>query len=292
MSINSAEVLKGIEVARAMKEGLIAWNDALKVKGIEPCLAIVRAGERPDDMAYEDSVTRWFGGIGIKVSVFAFPQDIGQQEFEQRFKEINEDESVHGILLFRPLPKTLDEEPIKEIIDPNKDVDCMSAENIAKVFMGDDTGFTPCTPAGVVELLRHYQVSLKGKEIVLIGRSMVVGKPLAMLLLEEHATVTICHSRTEDLPEICRRADIIISAVGVEKIVKGHFIKPGAVVIDVGINLDEDGNMCGDVDFDEVSRIASKITPVPGGTGTVTTSVLAKHVLEAAERFSKQSASL
>jgi len=283
-----AELLKGIDVANAMKERLIAKNEELKGKGIEPCLAIVRVGERPDDLAYERGVLKRFEGLGIKVDVRAFPEDISQEDFEQEFKVINELGSIHGILLFRPLPKTLDEEPIKKLIDPNKDVDCMCSENYSKVFTGDESGYAPCTSVAVMELLKHYEIALKGKEVALVGRSLVVGKPLAMLLLGEHATVTICHSRTEDLPGVCRRADLVIAAVGVAKMVKKDFVKPGAVVIDVGINVDEEGNLCGDADFDEVSEVASKITPVPGGVGTVTTSVLAMHTLKAAEKVLKQ----
>jgi methylenetetrahydrofolate dehydrogenase (NADP+)/methenyltetrahydrofolate cyclohydrolase len=286
---NMAELLKGIDVANAMKQGLIDRSEDLKGRGVEPCLAIVRVGERPDDLAYENGVIKRFGGLGVKVRVNVFPDDIGQPEFEREFSKINNDESVHGILLFRPLPKTLDEEPIKRIINPDKDVDCMCAENFARVFIGDDSGYPPCTPAGVVEMLKHFEIPLKGAEVALVGRSMVVGKPLAMLLLGENATVTICHSRTADLPAVCRRADVVIAAVGVAKMVKKEYIKPGAVVIDVGINIDDEGNMCGDVDFDEVSQVASKITPVPGGVGTVTTSVLAKHTLKAAERSLRSS---
>jgi methylenetetrahydrofolate dehydrogenase (NADP+)/methenyltetrahydrofolate cyclohydrolase len=279
-----AELLKGIEVANAMKQGLIEKNDELKERGVTPCLAIVRVGEHEDDLAYERGVLKRFEGLGIKVVVYPFAEEIGQEEFEKELRIINELSSVHGILLFRPLPKTLDEEPVKKLIDPDKDVDCMCLENFAKVFTGDDTGYPPCTPAGVMELLKFYGIALKGREVALVGRSLVVGKPLAMLLLSEHATVTICHSRTEDLPAVCRRADIVIAAVGVAGMVKKEFIKPGAVVIDVGINVDDEGNMCGDVDFAGAEPVASKITPVPGGVGTVTTSVLAKHVLKAAEK--------
>jgi methylenetetrahydrofolate dehydrogenase (NADP+)/methenyltetrahydrofolate cyclohydrolase len=279
-----AELLKGIEVANAMKERLIGKNNELIEAGIEPCLAIVRVGERQDDLAYERGVLKRFEGLGIKVDVKAYPEDISQSDFEQEFKVVNDDNSIHGILLFRPLPKSLDEEPIKKMIDPDKDVDCMCSENFAKVFTGDDTGYAPCTSAGVMELLKHFGIALKGKEVALVGRSLVVGKPLAMLLLGEHATVTICHSRTEDLPGVCRRADIVIAAVGVAKMVKKDCIKPGAVVIDVGIKVDEEGNVCGDVDFEEVSEVASRITPVPGGVGTVTTSVLAANTLKAAEK--------
>ena len=279
-----AEVLKGIEVANAMKEGLILRNEELIAKGVTPCLAIVRVGERPDDLAYEGGVLKRFGGIGIKVAVNVFPEDIKQEAFEDEFKKINDDENVHGILLFRPLPKTLNEDPVKKLIDPDKDVDCMCSENFAKVFSGDKSGYAPCTPRGVIELLKHFDIPLSGSEVALVGRSMVVGKPLAMLLLGENATVTICHTKTKDLPAVCKRADIVIAAAGAAKMIKKEFVRPDAVVIDVGINVNDRGEMCGDVDFDEVSEVASKITPVPGGVGTVTTSVLAMHTLQAAEK--------
>ena len=279
-----AELLKGIEVVNAVKQGLIDKNNELVSKGVTPCLGIVRVGGRQDDIAYENGVLKRFGGLGVKVAVSVFPEDIGQLEFEQEFKKINDDKSIHGILLFRPLPKSLDEEPLKKILDPNKDMDCMCPENIAKVFMGDETGYAPCTPKAVMELLKHFEIGLSGKRVTLVGRSMVVGKPLAMLLLKENATVTICHTKTAGLPGECRNADIIIAAAGAAKMIKGEHIAPGAIVIDVGINLDESGNLCGDVDFEEASQLAAKITPVPGGVGTVTTSVLAMHVLKAAEK--------
>jgi len=277
-----AELLKGMEVANAMKETLAAENAALIAKGVTPKLAIVRVGERPDDLAYERGALKRFEGLGIAVQVSVFPEDIGQAEFEKEFAKINEAGDVHGILLFRPLPKTLNEEPILKIIDPEKDMDCMCVANIAKVFAGDESGYAPCTPEGVIELLKHFEVPLKGSKVTLVGRSMVVGKPLAMLLLKEHATITICHTRTVDLAAECRAADILIAAAGAAKMIKADYVKEGAIVIDVGINVDDEGNLCGDVDFEAVEPLASKITPVPGGVGSVTTSILAKHVLRAA----------
>jgi len=252
-----ADLLKGADVVNAMKQKLIDKNDELVAKGIAPCLDIVRVGERQDDLSYEKGAIKRFEGLGIKVKLSAFPESITQAEFEREFRKINDDGSVHGILLFRPLPKSLDEAPIKKIINPEKDVDCMSAENIAKVFMGDESGYPPCTPAAVMELLKHYEIQLKGKKVALVGRSMVVGKPLAMLLIKENATVTVCHTKTEDLPGECRGADIVIAAAGAAKMIgKGH-VRPGAVVIDVGINVDESGNLCGDVDFEGVAEAAS-----------------------------------
>ena len=279
-----ADLLKGMEVVNGMKERLIEKNNELIAKGLTPCLNIVRIGERPDDLSYERGALKRFEGLGIKTVVSVFPEDITQEDFEKEFIKINEDKSVHGILLFRPMPKHIDEGRIEKIFDPEKDMDCLCMENIAKVFAGDESGYAPCTPMAVMLMLKHYNIELKGKKVALIGRSMVVGKPLSMLLLKEHATVTICHTRTVDLVAECQQADIVIAAAGAAKMVKAKHIKPGTVVIDVGINVDEDGNLCGDVDFAEVEPLASKITPVPGGVGTVTTSVLAMHTLKAAEK--------
>jgi len=280
-----AELLKGMEVANGMKEGLQARVEALKGKGKNPCLGIVRIGERPDDMSYERGAIKRCEGIGLECKVFSFPEDITNDDFIAEFKKINGDKSVHGLLVFRPMPKHIDEEMVKAIIDPEKDVDCMSSVNIAKVFAGDETGYAPCTPRAVIEAFKHFGIPLKGKKVTVVGRSMVVGKPLAMLLLKEHATVTICHTRTVDLPGECRKAEILIAAAGVPKMVTAEFVNKGAVVIDVGINVDEEGNLCGDVDFAGVEPLAASITPVPGGVGTITTSVLAMHTIDACERI-------
>ena len=280
-----AEILKGKSVSDAMKERLSAKNSELLAKGLKPCLNIVRIGERPDDLAYERGALKRFENIGIEARVTVFPEDIAWEEFEKGFTGINEDPGVHGILLFKPFPKHINEDAVKRMINPEKDVDGMCDANIARVFAGDETGFAPCTPTAVIELLRHYGVPLKGARVVLVGRSMVVGKPLAMLLLKENATVTICHTRTADLAAECRSADVLIAAAGMAKMIKAEHVKEGAVVIDVGVNLDEDGGMCGDVDFAAVEPLAGKITPVPGGVGSVTTSILAMHTLKAAERL-------
>ena len=277
-----AELLKGIEVAKAMKEDLAAENAALIEKGVTPCLSIIRVGERPDDLAYERGALKRFEGLGMAVRVSAFPEDIGQDEFKAEFEKINGDADIHGILMFRPLPKHLDEEAVIKIIDPEKDMDGMCDTNIAKVFAGDESGYAPCTPEGVIALLKHFDVPLTGKKVTLVGRSMVVGRPLAMLLLKENATVTICHTRTADLAAECRAADILIAAAGSAKMINAEHVKEGTVVIDVGINVDEEGNLCGDVDFEAIEPLASKITPVPGGVGSVTTSILALHTLKAA----------
>lgn len=276
-------VMKGADVAKAMKEALIKETELLKEKGISACLTIVRVGARPDDLAYERGARKRMESIGIECRVLELPEDICQEEFEEKFQKVNEDPNVHGILLFRPLPKHLDEEPVKAMINPEKDVDCMSPVNIAKVFAGDETGFAPCTPEAVMEMLQYFGIELKGRRVTVIGRSMVVGKPLSMLLLKKHATITVCHTRTKDLALTCREAQILVAAVGKAKMVTEDMVGEGAVVVDVGINVDDAGNLCGDVDYDAVENKASYISPVPGGVGSVTSSVLAKHVIRGAK---------
>jgi methylenetetrahydrofolate dehydrogenase (NADP+)/methenyltetrahydrofolate cyclohydrolase len=278
--------MKGLEVVNAMKTQMLAETEELKGKGIEPCLAIVRLGARPDDQAYERGAIKRCEGLGIKCVVKEYAETITQDELINNINGINKDAAIHGILLFRPLPKHLDENVIKYVISPDKDVDCLNPVNVAKVFEGDETGFAPCTPEAVMQMLEHYNINVAGKRVVVIGRSLVVGKPLAMLLLKKNATVTVCHTRTKDLEATCRSAEILIAAAGKAKMVTEQFLSPGQVVIDVGINLDQDGNLCGDVDFEAAEKIADSITPVPGGVGTVTTSVLAKHVIRAAKQLS------
>lgn len=276
-------LMKGSEVAAAMKKKLQEETLLLKERNIEPHLAIVRVGERPDDLAYERGAKKRMDTIGIKCTVFEFPEVIDQLTLEEEFDKINSNPYIHGILLFRPLPKHLDENPLITRINPLKDVDCMSLVNKAKVFSGDDTGYAPCTAEAVMELLDYYNIDVTSKKVIVIGRSMVVGKPLSMLLLKKNATVTIGHSKTKKLEEACHEADIVVAAIGKAKAVHDAFIGEGAVVVDVGINLDTDGNLCGDVDFHKVVEKASYITPVPGGVGSVTSSVLAKHVIKGAK---------
>ena len=274
--------MKGSEVAAAMKERLQREVEELHAQGVTPKAAIVRVGARPDDLAYERGAMKRLESVGIACQVFEFPETIGQMEFEAGFKAVNDDPGIHGILLFRPLPKHLDEEAVKRMIDPLKDIDSMSAPNIAKIFSGDETGYAPCTAEAVVHVLDHYGIEVQGRRVTVIGRSMVVGKPLTMLLIKRNATVTVCHTRTKDLPATCRGAEILVAAAGKAKMVTGDFVADGAVVIDVGINVDEDGKLCGDVDYEAVAAKSSYITPVPGGVGAVTSSVLADHVVRAA----------
>ena len=275
--------MMGTDVAKAMKEELIQEVETLKAAGTNPCLAIVRVGARPDDLSYERGAKKRMELVGIDCKVVELPEDITQEAFEAEFAKVNDDPAVHGILLFRPLPKHLDEEPIKNMIHPYKDVDCMCSENIAKVFAGDDSGYGPCTAEAVMEMLAHYNIDLTGKRVTVVGRSMVVGKPLSMMLLKKNATITVCHTRTADLAGECRKAEILVAAVGKAKMITADMVGEGSIVVDVGVNVDENGNLCGDVDFAAVEGKTSYISPVPKGVGSVTTSVLAKHVVKAAK---------
>ncbi|NCO66272.1 MAG: bifunctional 5,10-methylene-tetrahydrofolate dehydrogenase/5,10-methylene-tetrahydrofolate cyclohydrolase [Candidatus Aquicultor secundus] len=280
-----AERLAGKAVADAIKEDLSKKIEELKSKGITPKLGILRVGARPDDLFYEGGAKKTCEAVGMQYEVFKYPEDIDQANFEKAVIEVGANRSINGILMFAPLPKHLDERKIRSLIPVEKDVDSMNLDSAAKVFADDPTGFAPCTPAACMEILKFYDIPLKGKRAVVLGRSLVVGKPVAMLLLREHATVTICHSRTENLPEVCREAEILVTAVGKAKMVKGNFVKAGQTVIDVGINEDPDnpGKFVGDVDYEQVEPIVEKITPVPGGVGSVTTAVLCKHTVMACE---------
>lgn len=276
-------IMKGSEVAAVMKKKLQQETLDLKEKNILPHLGIVRVGARPDDLAYERGAKKTMKSIGVTCTVFEFPEEIEQKLFEHEFKKVNDNPDIHGILLFRPLPKHLDEEPLKVMINPLKDVDCMSSVNISKIFSGDESGYAPCTPEAVIELLDYYNIELSGSKVAVMGRSMVVGKPLSMLLLKKNATVTICHTRTKKMEQVCHDADIVVAAVGKAKVVNELFIGDGAIVVDVGINMDEEGKLCGDVYYEKVVDKTTYITTVPGGVGSVTSSVLAKHVIRGAK---------
>ena len=271
------KLLKGIEVSNKIKEDIQKRLQTDKI----PTLAIVRVGERPDDISYEKGATKKLTDFGLEVKSFCYPENITDEEFKQSLKEINDDKSINGILLLRPLPKHIDESAIERMIDPKKDLDGISPINIAKIMMGDKSGFAPCTAQAVVELLKFYNISIKGKNVVIIGRSLVIGKPLSMLMLSEDATVTICHSKTENLKEVTKQADILVAAIGKARLIDSSYVKKDAIVIDVGINVDSDGRLCGDVDTSDLENVAGMATPVPGGIGSVTTAVLAKHLVDA-----------
>lgn len=276
------EILKGAEVSAKIKEQ--AGQLLARLGGSVPKLAIVRVGERPDDMSYERGATKKMEGFGLRVQSYVFPADITDQDFKREFEEINRDKDVTGILLLRPLPGQIVEADIEKMIDPSKDLDGISPSNIAKVFAGDSTGFAPCTAEAVIEVLKSNDIPIAGKRVTIVGRSMVVGRPLSMLMLKEDATVTICHTKTKELESTCRGGEILVAAAGRANMVDSRYVGRDAVVIDVGINVNQEGKLCGDVDFDSISGTASKATPVPGGVGTVTTAVLAKHLLYAALR--------
>ena len=276
-----AKLLTGKEVADKITEELKLEVENLKEKNIFPKLSILRVGANSSDLAYERGALKRMEKCGIETDVVEFPKDVTQETFLKKLEEINKDSNVHGILIFRPLPKQLNEEEIKYFISPEKDVDCLSTINIGKVIEGDNTGFPPATPAAVMEMLKYYNIPMEGKNAVVLGRSLVVGKPMSMLLLGENATTTICHSRTQNLEKISREADILVAAVGRPKMIDKNYVSEKSIVLDVGINVDDEGNLCGDVDFDQCKDICSMITPVPRGVGSVTTSVLAKHVVKA-----------
>ena len=280
-----AKLLKGADVVDAMNKKMMAEIAALKDKGVSPTLAILRVGEKPDDISYEKGATKRCDTVGVAVRSIVLPADVAQDALIQKVKSLNADDSVHGVLIFRPLPKNLDEHEVCATLDPRKDVDGITEGSLAGVFTGSMKGFAPCTAQACMEILDYYGIDCKGKRAAVIGRSLVVGKPAAIMLMDKHATVTVCHTRTIDVPAIARHAEILIVAAGrMESLTKEYF-SPGQVVIDVGINWnDEKGKLCGDVKFEEAEAVVEAITPVPGGVGTVTTSVLVSHVVEAAKK--------
>ena len=275
-----SEILKGLSVANALTEKLIARCENLKSKNINPTLAILRVGERPDDISYENGILKRCEKIGINVKKFV----LTQEEILTHIEEINNDKNIHGCLMFRPLQDKNIEKKACEILLPEKDVDCMTEKSLASVFTGNKNGYPPCTAEACIELMDYYGIDIEGKNIAVIGRSLVIGKPVSMMLQNRNATVTMCHSKTKKLHEISRNSEIIIAAIGKAGFIDSKFLSEGQTVIDVGINVNSEGKLCGDVKFDDAEKIVEKITPVPGGVGSVTTAVLAKHVIEAAER--------
>lgn len=278
----AAKLLTGKEVAQKMDQDIQAEVQALKGKGVNPALKIMIVGDAADSLAYANSAKKMAEKNGIACDIEQLAGTTSQDDFVKVLKARNADKAIHGIIVMRPFPKQISEDVVKHILAPEKDIDCFNPVNAGKVMAGDMTGFPPATPQAVMEMLRFYNIPMSGKEAVVIGRSMVVGKPQAMLLLGENATVTVCHSRTQDLPGVCRRADILVAAIGKAKMITTSYIKPGATVMDVGINVEGD-KLFGDVDTEPAKEVAGAITPVPGGVGTVTTRVLLKHVVKAAK---------
>jgi methylenetetrahydrofolate dehydrogenase (NADP+)/methenyltetrahydrofolate cyclohydrolase len=289
-----AKKLLGKEVNEALVASLQTRTAALREKGITPCLGIVRLGENPSDLSYEKGATKRAEEVGVAIKNYILPEATTKEELLAVIDGINADDSVHGVLMFRPLPKHLknDQDEICNRLDPKKDVDSMTHMSNAGVFEGQDLGYAPCTPAACMEILDYYGIDCKGKNAVVIGRSLVVGKPAAMMLMAKNATVTICHTRTVNTAEICKNADIIVSAAGVLNSLTKDYVREGQIVIDVSMNWNPEkittkgkGGMSGDAVYEEVEPIVEAITPVPGGVGAVTTSVLMKHVVEAAEKI-------
>lgn len=274
------EILKGLPVANAINEKLM--EQVKSIEGPLPHLAIIRVGERPDDCSYERGAVKKMDKVGVRCTTYTFDADIDNETFQAEFDKINENPDIDGILMLRPLPKQLDEKQIENKIDPRKDLDGISPLNLAKVYAGDESGYAPCTAEAVIEMLDYAGIDIKGKRVTVVGRSLVIGKPVSMLLMKRNATVTVCHTKTVDMACTCKNAEILVAAAGSARMIKKEYVADGAVVIDVGINVDDEGNLCGDVDFDAISDIAAAATPVPGGVGSVTTSVLAKHLVKAA----------
>ena len=275
-----ANIINGKEISAAIREEIKAEVQGMSIR---PGLAVVLVGDDPASAVYVRNKSKACAEVGIYSEVYRLPEETGREQLLGLIEQLNQSPLIHGILVQLPLPKHLDPEEVIMAIDPAKDVDAFHPVNVGKIMIGN-YDFLPCTPAGVMELLHRSGIEVSGKECVVIGRSNIVGKPQAMLLLHENATVTVCHSKTRDLPSVCRRADILVSAVGKAKFVTADMVRNGAVVIDVGMNRDENGKLCGDVDFEPVSEKASYITPVPGGVGPMTITMLLKNTVTAAKR--------
>lgn len=279
-----AQLLLGKEVNEAINARVKRQTEELEKRGIVPTLRIIRVGEKESDLSYERGALKKCESLGIRTSRALLPENVSQTEMMETIADGSENSAIHGVLMFRPLPKHLDQNAIMNALAPSKDVDCMTDLSMSGVFTGKSLGFPPCTAQAVMEVLDHYGIDPKGKRAVVIGRSLVIGRPVAMMLMQKNATVTICHTKTVGMPAIAREADILIVAAGHARTVGRDYVREGQVVIDVGINVDANGKLCGDVDFEAAEPIVSAITPVPRGVGSVTTSVLAAHVAEAALR--------
>lgn len=277
-----AKRLSGKEVTAALNARIRANVETCRAHGVEPTLCMVRVGDNPSDMSYERGAAKRCETLGVACKQVHLPEDVSQDELLSVIEDVNQDPAIHGLLLFRPLPKHLDQALIENALDPAKDVDCMTDLSMSGVFTGKQIGFPPCTPQACMEILDHYGYDCTGKKAVVIGRSLVVGKPAAMMLIKKNATVTICHTRTKDMPAVTRDADLIIVAAGRAGVIGADYVREGQTIIDVGINVNAEGKLCGDVDFASVEPVVDAITPVPGGVGTVTTSVLVGHVADAA----------
>jgi methylenetetrahydrofolate dehydrogenase (NADP+)/methenyltetrahydrofolate cyclohydrolase len=284
MEMTASRILDGKAVAATVRAEVAERVRALRARGVAPGLAVVLVGDDPASHVYVKNKDKAAAEAGFEVRTLRLPASTTQAELLARVEELNRDRGVHGILIQLPLPKGLAAEPLLARLDPHKDVDGLTAENVAALWRGEE-GHVPCTPAGCIELLDRQGIALEGKRAVVIGRSQLVGKPLAALLLARNATVTLAHSRTRDLPAVAREAEILVAAVGRAQLVRASWVRPGAVVLDVGINRLEDGRLCGDVDFHEVLPVAAAITPVPGGIGPMTIAMLLANTVRAAARI-------
>lgn len=281
-----ARLLTGKEVAAAINERTMARVDELKGRGIVPTIAFLRVGDKEDDIAYENSALRRCVKMGIGYRQFHLDKAASQDELMSAIEEINSDSSIHGVLMLRPLPSGFDEKAACAAISARKDIDGITNSSLAGIFTGEEIGYPPCTAQAVLEILKYYGISIDSKRVAVVGRSLVIGRPVALMLLGGNATVTICHTHTRDLPSVCRQADIIVAAAGAMDVVDASCLRPDQVVVDVGIHIMGDGSMRGDVDWKKAQEIVAAITPVPGGVGTVTTAVLMSHLVEAAVKAS------
>ena len=283
----SAELLRGAPVAAALNEKMATDAAELNARGVSPTLAILRVGERPDDLSYERGAMKRCASVGVEVKNVVLPADVDSDTFFRTLDKLNHDPAVHGILMFRPLPKHIDGEMARQMLDPAKDVDGCTDSSLAGVFTNTPVGFPPCTAQAAMEILNHYGIDCTGKRVVVVGRSLVVGRPVSMMLMHNNATVTTCHTKTAGMPSVTRQADILVVCSGQMESIGKAFLREGQTVIDVGISWNEEkGKLCGDVKFEEAEPVVQAITPVPGGVGAVTTSVLVSHVIEAAKRRS------
>lgn len=279
-------ILKGKQVADAINQKSIASNERLRQHNITPTLAIFRVGKNEADISYEKSAIKKCNEVGVEVIVNTFDLNVSEKEFYKKLDEANNDNSIHGILVFRPLPKQFNDNHLRNYINPDKDIDGCSNDSLAGIFINQRIGFVPCTSQSAIEILDYYGIDIQGKNVVVIGRSLVIGKPVSMLLLNRNATVTICHSKTKDIANIASKADILITAIGKSEMIDRSYTNEKQTIIDIGISWNEKKQkICGDVDYDSVVDYVDAITPVPKGVGAVTSAVLANHVIQAALRI-------
>lgn len=277
-------VLMGNEVSKNIMESVKMRASTLVDKGTVPKICLLRVGEKPDDIRYENSVQKNFDKLGIQVQKIQLSAEVMQEELLKAIFKLNEDTSVHGVLMFRPLPKTIDEDAIRNALSTQKDIDGMSDGSLTGILLNKSQGYAPCTAEACIALLDYYKIDVTGKKVTVVGRSNVIGKPVALMLLNRNATVTVCHSKSENLSKICSQADILICATGRPKMIGEDFVNPKQTVLDVGISVLEDGSVCGDVDFEQAAQLVERITPVPRGIGSITTAILAAHLIDAAEK--------